>query len=55
MQYTVVKDFNQDVFEFEVRQKLKEGWQLHGGVSIAVNSQTLTTYFAQAFTKESKQ
>ena len=54
MQYTVVKEFRQDQFEIEVAYKLADGWKLQGGVSIAVNPQTNTTHFAQAFVKEAE-
>jgi len=54
MQYTVVEEFRQKQFEIEVNYKLQEGWKLQGGVSIAVNPQTNTTYFAQAFIKEAE-
>ena len=51
MQYAVVEEFRKKQFELEVGYMLAEGWTLQGGVSIAVNPQTNTTYFAQAFVK----
>lgn len=54
MQYTVVRHHSQQQFEIEVNQKLQEGWQLQGGVSIATNAHTSNLYFAQAFVKEAQ-
>lgn len=51
MKYDVVKDWDYNRFVWQVQERLNEGWQLQGGVSMAVNAQTNTNYFAQAIVK----
>lgn len=51
MKYDVVKDWDYNRFVWQVQERLNEGWQLQGGVSMAVNAQNNTNYFAQAIVK----
>lgn len=34
MHYTVISDYNHDQLDKRVTERLKEGWQLQGGVSV---------------------
>lgn len=52
MQYMIVKEYKQNVFEVKVQDLIDNGWKLQGGVSIAVNGTYNETYFAQALVKE---
>lgn len=54
MLYTIVKQYKPVEFENTVESFLKEGWILQGGVSVAVNSNTGETIYAQAMIKETK-
>ena len=54
MQYKIVYQCDEEMLEVIVNSLLEEGWQLQGGVSIAVTHLNNNPYFAQALIKEEK-
>lgn len=48
MKYEVVTGYDFREFTANIQRKLDEGWQLQGGVSMAVNGHSNERYYAQA-------
>jgi hypothetical protein len=53
MQYIILQDTSSESLAYEVTQKIAEGWQPVGGVSLGL-APTGWTLFAQAMTKEAE-
>lgn len=54
MEYILVSHWKLVEFDKNVNYLLSRGWKCQGGVSVAVNSNTGETLYAQAMIKEDK-
>lgn len=52
IRYEVVESVDKIQLQNEIESRIKLGWKLVGGVSIAFKSTASTKYYAQAMTRE---
>jgi hypothetical protein len=52
IEYDVVHNWNDTAFIKSCNLRIQQGWQLHGGVSVAVDTSN-SRVFAQAFVRDS--
>lgn len=52
IRYEIVESADKTQLQNEIESRIKLGWKLIGGVSIAFKSTNITKYYAQAMTRE---